>query len=246
MQHVVLEQRKLPYRLNEELKLLRTNLLFCGDDKRKILITSTLDNEGKSSISLQLSLSLAELGKTVLLIDADLRKSVMKHNIEEGSIKFGLTHYLSGQCGLEDAVCETDSPGLSMLFAGAVAPNPTELLANSRMENLMGAASDHYDYVIVDCPPLGIVVDAAVVAPFCDGSVLVVSAGEIKYRMAQEVTTKLRNTQIPILGVVLNKVDMSKNSKYFSKNYGRYRYYNKRYNNYYGSLSDGELDAKAD
>jgi len=114
-----------------------------------------------------------------------------------------------------------------VIFSGAVPPNPTELLSNAYMKKLTDYCRANYDYVIVDCPPVGLVVDAAVIAPQCDGSLILIEAGEVKYRLAQEVTAKMKATGCPILGVVLNKVDHRRNGKYYG------RYYGKKYKGYY-------------
>jgi Mrp family chromosome partitioning ATPase len=194
MEQIVLKQHELPYEVAEQLKTLRTNIRFCGDDKRVILITSCLSGEGKSTMSLELTRSLAELDKRVLLIDCDL----------------------------------TEEDGVYLMPAGAIPPNPSELLSSDRMARLIAMSRKSYDYVIADCAPLGMVVDAAVIAPFCDGVVLVIEAGNIPYGLAQEVAQKLKNTHCPILGAVLNKVDRE------SKKYYKYgKYYNKRYEEYY-------------
>lgn len=221
MGSVELEQRELPYEINEEIKLLRTNLQFCGADKRVICITSAISNEGKSTTTLNLCRSFAELGKKVLLIDADMRKSVLRKRIVKGTAEYGLSHFLSGQCTLDEAVCQTDIDGLSIMFSVVAPPNPSELLSSSRMQELLKTARDAFDYVIMDTPPLGMVVDAAVIAQYCDGAAILISANEVSFRVAQDVVRKLQNTKCPILGVILNKVDRRKNGKYYGRYYGR-------------------------
>ena len=230
---VQIETPELPYEINEELKLLRTNLQFCGTDKKVICVTSAMASEGKSTTVLNLCRSICETGKTVLLIDADLRRSVLRSKIQRGRIakNCDLTHYLSGMCGADNAICETQIEGLDIIFTLVTPPNPSELLGNSAMEKLLTAAKTSYDYVIVDTPPLGMVVDAAVIAQHCDGAVLLISSGDVSYRVAQDVKQKLENTQCPILGVVLNKVDHRRNGKYYGKTYGRY--YGEKYGGNY-------------
>lgn len=230
MNYIGLERRELPYEIAEELKSLRTNLQFCGKDKKVLMLTSCLSGEGKSTLSLETARSFAELGKQVLLIDADLRKSVLEDRVVDGTIHYGLSHYLSGQCSLDDAVYSTETEGLDVIPAGALAPNPSELISNEIFSKLIQNSRSAYDYVIVDCAPLGMVVDAAVVAPRCDGAVLVIESGTIKYRFAREVAKKLLNTNCPVLGVVLNKVD--RRSGRYGKYYG-YGGYGQRYSAYY-------------
>ena len=182
------------------------------------MLTSCVSGEGKSTISLELARSFVELGSRVLLIDADLRKSVLEDRVVDGAIRRGLTHYLSGQCSLSDALYATETDGLDILPAGALAPNPTELISSEQFSKLIQSSRRSYDFVIVDCAPLGLVVDAAIVAPRCDGAVWVMESGAIKYRFARQATQKLMQTDCPVLGVVLNKVD--RRSGRYGKYYG--------------------------
>ena len=226
MQSVTLKNISKDYRTNEAYKTLRTNLEFSGSDKRTIVLTSSAPNEGKSTVSLGLAMSLAEGGKRVLLIDADLRKSVLMgwHKVTE-SVK-GLSHYLSGQAQLSDVICGTQEDNMFVIFAGIIPPNPSELLGSERFAELIRRTKNDYDYVIVDAPPLGSVIDAAVIARVCDASVLVVAANTVSYKFIRTVKSQLEKTECPILGVVLNKVNMKQN-----------RYYGKYYGNYYGDSS---------
>lgn len=223
MQSVTLKNVGKDYRTNEAYKTLRTNLEFSGADKKAIVLTSSTPNEGKSTVSLGLALSLSESGKRVLLVDADLRKSVLmgRHKVTE-SVK-GLSHYLSGQAQLSDVICGTQEDNMFVIFAGIIPPNPSELLGSERFAELIRRTKNDYDYVIVDAPPLGSVIDAAVIAKACDASVLVVAASTVSYKFIRTVKSQLEKTECPILGVVLNKVNMKQN-----------RYYGKYYGNYYG------------
>lgn len=216
------------YSFLEEIKTLRTNIQFCGDDKRIIMITSCVPGEGKTETSIALANSLAEMDKKVILIDADMRKSYMVSRLEAQGVTYGLSHMLSGQCKLGDAVCATNISKLHILFAGPVAPNPTELLETNRFENMLNALRSVYDYILIDCPPLGMVVDAAIVAKKCDGSILVIESDATKYQLAQNVKNSLMRTKTTVLGVVLNKVDYKKRRGYYSKYYGK-RYGKKGY-----------------
>ena len=220
------------YAVREELKTLRTNIQFCGDDKRVILVTSCLAGEGKSTTTQELAETLSEIDKRVLYIDADLRKDKEEKDGLSGQYSYGLTHYLSGQCGARNAVYSTNIRGLYAIPSGVVPPNPSELLATPRMQALLSEMKEVFDYIIIDTAPLGMVVDAAVLAPLCDGAILLVESGSVSYRLAQDVVKQLENTQRPILGVILNKVARSKGSYY--GRYGRYG----AYGNYGKGLSD--------
>lgn len=221
MQEVVLKNIYKDYRSSEAYKTLRTNIEFSGAENRAIVLTSSTPDEGKSTVSLGLSMALCESGKKVLFIDADLRKSVLvgRHRVTE-ELK-GLSHYLSGQAEMTEIVCKTQEPNLFVIFAGVVPPNPSELLGQERFETLLKRSKDAYDYIIIDAPPLGSVIDAAVIARVCDASVLVVAANTVSYKFVRTVKDQLEKTGCPILGVVLNKVDMKKN-KYYGKYYGNY------------------------
>lgn len=222
MKRITLKRIEASYGMKEELNTLRTNIQFAGVDKKVLLGTSCLSGEGKSNTLYRLALSLTELGKKVLVIDADMRKSVMVNIVEEGVVEQGLSHYLSGQCNLADAVYGTNVRGLHILFAGPVPPNPTELLSSALFEETVKSFREIYDYVLIDAPPLGLVVDASIIAKVCDAAVLVIEANSIKYRFAQDVKEKLEATGCPILGVVLNKVERKKSGKYYGKYYNKY------------------------
>ena len=221
MVNVEIKTQKLDYSGAEAYKSLRTNLQFCGEDNKVIAITSCTHNEGKSSVTMNLAVSLAEAGKKVLLIDADLRKSVLvgRTKVKE-SIK-GLTHYLSKQAALIEVICATNVKNMHIVYAGPVPPNPAELLGGKYFRELLSSLRKVYDYILVDTPPLGSVIDSAIIAEECDGSIMVIETGVISYRFAQDVKSQLEKSNCPILGVVLNKVDMSKQG-YYGKYYGRY------------------------
>lgn len=238
MQKVNFKSHELPYQINEQIKYIRANIQFCGDEKKVILFTSTTSNEGKSSLTLELAKSMAELGKRVLVVDADLRRSSMKYQIaNRDAVKLGLSHYLSGMAGLDDALCVTGEPVIYMLLAGPVPPNPAELLAGKRLTALLDWGRKQFDYILVDTAPLGTVSDAALLATKCDGAVLVVESGKIPYRAAQGVVQQLRDANCPVLGVVLNKVENASNRNY--------RYTKYAYTKYaYGDSDSGDNSGK--
>ena len=229
MPKLVINKREMPYDVNEAMKLLRTNLQFCGKDKKVIMITSTLADEGKSTVSMNLCRSLAQLGSRVVLLDADMRKSVLADRFTKERNLPGQSHLLSGRNGLEDVLMETDMDNFHMILAGRVPPNPAELLSSARMQKLIEICREEYDYVIVDCPPINLVVDAAIVAPLCDGIVMVVSSGNVPYRLAQGALDQLQATGCPVLGAVLNMVDQKNEKYYYRKGYYSKGYYQKYY-----------------
>ena len=169
----------------------------------------------------------AESGDKVLLVDADMRKSVMiqRHKIDNRGQKIGgLTHYLSGQSSMSDIVCSTNIPGLYMVLSGPLSPNPTELLDGGRFEPFLEEAREKFDMVIIDSPPLGAVIDSAIIAPKCDGVVIVMESGVTSARAAADVVKQLEMTGCKILGCVLNKVPSKGRAyTYRYKYYGEYK-----------------------
>lgn len=216
----------LDFQGNEAYKTLRTNIQFCGSEVKIIGLTSCIPNEGKSSVSLNLAVSMAEAGKKVVFVDADLRKSVIigRYKIDR-PIK-GLTHYLSGINKADEIIYRSTIENLHMIFSGPIPPNPSELLGSTKFNNLIQVLGQTYDYVFIDTPPIGSVIDGAVVAKVCDGMIIVVEAKKISYKFAQKVKAQLDKTGCRILGAVLNKVDINEKG-YYGKYYGKY------YGNYY-------------
>lgn len=223
------------YTMKESLRALKTNIQFCGDDVKTILITSAIPNEGKSTVAMDLARSLTESGKRVLLIDTDMRKSVfvgrLRATTTAGGEIHGLSHYLSGQKRLEDVLYGTEIPRLFMIFAGPAVPNPTEILEKKYFEELLKFGREHFNYIILDCAPVGAAIDAAVVAKHCDGAIVVIAQGMASGRLILSVKKQLEASGVRILGAVLNKVKKKKNS-YDGGYYGGY--YGSYYGSYYG------------
>lgn len=225
MQEVELKKEEQDFRTKEAYKTLRTNIEFAGDDIKVVCVTSCMPNEGKSSTSYEMARSFAQNGKRTLLIDADLRKSVMKNKHKRGKVRLGLTHYLAGKTSFDEALCITDEQDFFVLFAGPVPPNPSELLGNKNFTTMIEQCRKTFDMVIIDTPPLGSVIDTAVVSKVCDGAVIVIEAGKISYAFAKRVKEQLSKTGCRILGCVLNKVNMTGKGyygKYYRKYYGNY------------------------
>ena len=219
------------YTMKESLRALKTNIQFCGDDIRTLLVTSSVPNEGKSTVALDLARSLTESGNRVLFIDTDMRKRGDRKIMARHPCRFreicGLSHYLSGQRRLEEVMYGTEIPGLFMIFAGPSVPNPTEILEKKYFQELLNFGKEHFNYIIIDCAPIGAAIDAAVVAKYCDGAIIVIGQGMASARMIQSVKKQLEASGVRILGAVLNKVNNKKNS-HVSGYYGNY------YGSYYG------------
>lgn len=205
----------------EAIKTLRTNLMFSGADVRAVALTSFVAAEGKSTISFQLAASLAQAGKRVLLLDADLRKSNLMNRLKVRTKVEGLSHYLSGMANVNDLLYETDLQGMYIMFAGSYVPNSAELLGSAAFGSLIAGLKDVFDYVIVDSAPLGQVIDCAVIAPVLDGVLIVIDATHNSYKMERRVKVQLEKSGGRILGVVLNRVDIKDRGGYYGKIYSK-------------------------
>lgn len=190
----------------EAYKTLRTNLMFCGRDVQIIAVTSHWENEGKTTVVLNLARSLAELGKRVLVIDADMRKSVMAGRHTKAKNPAGLSEILTGLVKLSDGLYSTQYENLHIIFSGKYPPNPVELLGGKYFPMLLEETRKVYDYVLVDTPPLGQVIDAAVLAPACDGTLLVMECHSIRQKHAKTLISQLEKSGSKILGVVRNNI----------------------------------------
>lgn len=218
------------YFYEEAIKTLRTNIQFAGMDIKTITVTSCYPNEGKSDIAFQLAKEIGNMNKKVLFVDADIRKSSMMNRYQVKSRVSGLSQYLSGQVGRNEIFYNTNFPNLDIVFSGPMAPNPSELLEQESFEALMQFERSFYDYVIVDTPPIGSLIDAAVVAKQCDGAILVIESGAVSRKVAEKAKDQLEKSGCRVLGAVLNKVDMRRD-RYYSK-------YSSKYSNYYSNSGE--------
>ncbi len=200
--------------VQEAFKLLRTNVQFCGNEKKVIFITSCSEDEGKTTITLQLAKSFAELGKKVLILDADMRKSVMAGRNTTAEQICGLSEALTGLKSFEECLMQTENENLHILFAGKYPPNPVELLNGRAFADFIASVREVYDYVFIDTPPLGVVVDAAVIATNCDGGLLVLSSHS-RYKQARNVIDQVNKSGCKFLGVVRNRVSHKKQGYYY-------------------------------
>lgn len=221
MKKITINVPELDYNSSEAYKSLRTNLKFTGADNKVIALTSCFENEGKSTVTMNLAIALAEAGNKVIMVDADLRKSVLLGRTKVNGQVMGLTHFLSKQAALNDIVCVTNIRNFHMIYSGPTVTNPAELLGGERFSNMIEVLRGSYDYILIDTSPLGMVIDCAVVAPCCDGIIMVVESGADSYKAVRSVKEQIDKTQCPFLGVVLNKVDISKGGKY-GRYYGKY------------------------
>ena len=226
---------ELDYAGSEAFNTICSNLTFSGKNIKKIVVTSCEPNDGKSFIAVQTAVNMAKRGKKVLLIDADLRLSVLNahYQIRLGGAAMGLAHLLSGQCTLDDAIYETNIPNIYLIPIGTDVQAPLSLIATPDFDNLVQVVAKSFDLVIIDAPPVGLVIDAAEIAKSCDGSVLVLEYNKTHRRALTEAKSQMERTGTPILGCILNKVTMDRLStkKYYSYGgkygYGKYGKYGK-------------------
>lgn len=210
---ITLEQAKSP--ISEAFRTLRTNVQFTSVDSetKKIMITSAGPREGKSTTVANLAVSMAQAGKSVLVVDADLRNPT-QHKLFGLDNRQGLSVALLQDQDYQTYIRETVVPGVMVLTGGPIPPNPAELVGSKRMKRLIEEASEQYDMVIIDTPPIVAVTDAAILAQEVDGVILVLAAGEVNKDFAQKAKELLDKVGAKILGAVLNKVDM-KTSEYY-------------------------------
>ena len=231
MKQIDMNIQALPYAVEEAMNRLRVNIKFCGKNTKKILVISSVPNEGKSTVSVHLWKMLAEAGFPSVLVDLDLRKSVLKDRLEfksEGEIQ-GLDYYLSGLSEYQNVVYETNISNGYIVPVSNLLENPSALLEDPRMEELLDRLAEDYRYVIIDSPPLDSVADGALIASFCDGAILVVRSGMTSRRLVKQSIQQLERVGCRLLGTVLNRVETK--SRAYQKYYGKYGNY---YSDYYG------------
>ena len=223
---------ELPFEVSEPLNQLRINLGFCGNEIKTIMFTSSMPNEGKSFLAIQLWKMMAEVGTPTLLIDCDFRNSEMrsKYGMVGNEKIIGCPYYLSGKADLQDVLYKTDIPNGYIIPVTSLLANPTILLEGQRFGQMIETCSKTFGAVLIDTPPLGNVADALNIAAYCDGTVLVVRSGETPRKMVDNSVQLLKRTETPLLGIVLNRADVSgKSSLYYQRYYGSKYYYNNHY-----------------
>jgi capsular exopolysaccharide synthesis family protein len=224
-QNAPLLSKNAPFAYAEAYKTLRTNLSFASISKqyKKIIVTSAIPNEGKSTVAVNLAITLAESDAKVLLIDCDLRSPTLRRLLRvHPEYNEGLTSLLTGRADAKQCIVSHPNLKCDILLAGATPPNPVELLSSPQMKALLDRLSQKYDYIICDTPPVSVVTDAAALSRFCDGVILVVRQ---KLSSREQVWAARRNldaVQANIIGTILSCYDMSNDTHAVTPYYGGY------------------------
>jgi capsular exopolysaccharide synthesis family protein len=217
---------KAPFQFREAFLSLRTNIAFLSatNDINKIIVTSSIPGEGKSSVAVNLALSLSSANNSVLLVDADLRKPRVHKllSIPDGT-KMGLTNVLRDKNSTGEGCIrhKIDNKGLSVIPCGVIPPNPAEILGSAKLGHLIAKLGEAYDYVIFDTPPVSVVTDAAVLSQFSDGVLFVVRQKDVTFEQAKLAKGRLEAVNANILGVVINDFNL----KHVDKSDSYYNYY---------------------
>ncbi len=218
----------------EAYKALRTNITFSipGKGCKSFLVTSCIASEGKTTTASSLALTIAQTNARVIIIDGDLRRPKV-HSKFRLTNKLGLSNVLSGMCTLDEAIQRVGTLSLDLLSSGTIPPNPAELLSSDAMASLIAELKKHYDFVIVDTPPVNIVSDALPLTKLVDGVVMVTRYQQSTYPEVQAGISRLEFVGARILGLVFNGVqDASSHGKGYSR-----RRYGYGYGSSYGYAS---------
>jgi capsular exopolysaccharide synthesis family protein len=222
----------------EAYRVLRTNLIFSSAETsgRVIVVSSANPGEGKTTTVANLAASLAENGARVLVVEADLRRPAIHQQF--GAEKSpGLSDLIVGKCTTAQVVQVTRVPRVWVVPCGYIPPNPAELLGSGNMREIVAGLRRRYDWVLIDAPPILAMADTPVLCPHADGVVLVVWAEVCTRPAVQRAVDQVTRVGGKVVGVVLNKVDLGRNSYYYSQHYGEY------YRSYYASRPDQDQAA---
>jgi capsular exopolysaccharide synthesis family protein len=220
----------VPANFSEAFRGLRTNVVFSSteDDSRSLVVTSTGPGEGKTIVATNLAMALAQAGQRVILIDADMRRP-RAHEVLDQKQEPGLSNLIVGNAKASKAVRPTSVPGLWILPSGRIPPNPAELLGSGRFKDFLIKLRDHFDWVIIDSPPVMAVTDAAVVSHLTNGVVFVVGSQMANRGAAQTAVSQLEAADGKLIGAVLNRVNLDRDGYYYSN------YYRREYDTYHAA-----------
>ncbi len=211
---------------SESIRTIRTSVLMSALDnpKKVIVVTSTVPSEGKTTVCFNLACALAQVKKSVLLIDADLRRPKIARLVGRDKGAPGLSNMVSGVAPISECIIKHEQGGFHVLTAGFVPPNPLELLSSAKFADVLEKLKEAFDVILIDSPPLGLVSDALVLTQVANEVIYVVKADSTPYQLARAGIKRLTMANAPILGVVLNQLDLERAEKYYGEysGYGRY------------------------
>lgn len=213
-----LADKNSPFNYMEAYKTLRANLEFIasGSELRKIMVTSTIPNEQKTGVAINLSVSLADSGKKVCIVDCDLRKPTHHKLLKLRRHNAGLSSVLSGKAELSDVVCYVEGFNIYSVPSGPIPPNPSELLASDRMKAVVDDLSKDFDYVIFDTPPASIVSDAHIIGRITDGTLFAVLQNGADVRIVKQCKDELVKNGVRVLGAIMTGFNCKKSANYYN------------------------------
>lgn len=217
-----------PFAYSEAFKSLRTNLEFVSstDNCKTIMMVSALSGEGKTTVSINLAIALAQDGKKVLLCDCDLRKPKVQRYLRiKHSSEYGVSTVLSGSSEIDSAIGFVEELGIYVMLSGPTPPNPSELLASESSKRMFEELKTRFDFIICDTPPVAIVADTIAFSRYMDGAIMVVRQNYSTRSQITESLEKLGNVGTNMLGVVLNNYDSKVDNNYKYDKYYNYRSY---------------------
>ena len=201
------------------------NMQYASVDKplRTLLVTSATPEEGKTTISINLSIILAQGENEVVLIDSDLRRPRIHKNLNISNRKGLSWLFVQPQINLDGTLQKYEVPGMSILPSGELPPNPFELLSSEKMSHIVGQISSNADMVVIDSPPILVATDAAVLSRYVDGVLFVVKPGVSKWASVKHALEQLQHVDANILGIVFNEIELKRSQQYYYRGY--YKYY---------------------
>ena len=222
----------VPQNFAEAFRAIRTSVLFSSTDDgpKTVVVTSTAPGEGKTLVATNLAIALAQASLRVLIVDADMRKPRV-HGVFKQPQEPGLSNVLVGNAKASESVRSTDVPGLWALSAGMLPPNPAELLGSKRFKEFVTTLGQHFDWVVIDTPPVMAVTDSVIAGHVVQGIVFVLGSEMTNRHTAQRAVEQLANSKAKFVGAILNRVDLQHHGYYYSQ------YYRKEYGAYYSARS---------
>lgn len=229
-----------PFKVKEAYKALRTNIIFSLPEEKnnRIIITSSVASEGKSTTCVNTAIAFAETNKKVIIVDCDLRRPNVA-NLLDIPQKPGLSNVLVRMSDLQSVIRKNVRENLDVLVSGEIPPNPSELLGSAKMGEIIDVLSQEYDYVFIDTPPVLAVTDTAILTKYCSGVLLVAHYNQTDRSAVSEAVEQLRLANAKILGGIFNGVENDGDGKYGYKKYFRY-------NNYYTGYGSGNSENSSD